>query len=111
MGYMAIVHTQGGNPYYLITENRNEGTVTNMITGLSAGEYSVLLYTIDEHGVPLKQAAGFPQTVIIHQHSSTTGTLYACIFPRLNFNFLIASKSALFGNQRFLLFPHMKYEC
>ena len=77
MGYMAIVHPRGGNPYYLVVENQNEGNMANMITGLSAGEYSVLLYTIDEHGVPLKQAAGFPQTVIIHQRSPTTSMLYA----------------------------------
>ena len=77
MGYMAIVHSQHGTSHYLITENQDEGNVTNILTGLSAGEYSVLLYTIDECGVPLKQAAGFPQTVIIHRNSSSTG-MHAC---------------------------------
>ena len=77
MGYMTIVvHSHHDTVHYLITENQDEGKVINKLTGLNAGEYSVLLYTIDEHGVPLKQAAGFPQTVFINQSSSYTGMLY-----------------------------------
>ena len=76
MGYMAIVvHLHHNTAHYLIAENQDEGNVTNKLTGLSAGEYSVLLYTIDEYGVPLKQAAGFPQTIFVNQSSSFTGML------------------------------------
>ena len=71
-----MVYSQNSDTHYLITEHQN---FSNMLTGLKSGEYSVLLYTIDEHGIPLKQPAGFPQTVDVHQNSSAAGKLQ-CIF-------------------------------
>ena len=65
MGYLAIIYSQKGDVNYLITENQDQDFMINMLTGLSDKEYSVLLYTIDKSGLPLKQAAGFPQTVFV----------------------------------------------
>lgn len=76
MGYMALVHSQYGTNHYIITENQDDKNVSDSIlSGLSAGEYSILLYMIDEHGVPLEQAAGFSQSVLVHRNSSTIGML------------------------------------
>ena len=67
MGYLAIAYSEDGNVHYLIAENQNESLISmNMLTDLSDSEYSIQLYTIDKHGLPLEQAAGFPQNVIIH---------------------------------------------
>ena len=66
MGYLAIAYSQYGDVHYLIAKNQNEGLISmNMLTDLSDGEYSIQLYTIVKHGLPLEQAAGFPQNVII----------------------------------------------
>ena len=65
MGYLAIVYSQEGDVNYIITENLpNQENVTSTLNGLSNKEYSVLLYTIEKDGLPMKQAAGFPQTII-----------------------------------------------
>ena len=74
MGYLAVVHSQDGDVNYLITENQDQDFVINMLSGLSDKEYSVLLYTIDKSGLPLKQAAGFPQTAFVDNQLDFSGT-------------------------------------
>ena len=71
MGYLAIIYSQDRGIHYLITEN--EEYVTNMLTGLTDGKYSVLLYTINETGLPFEQPAGFPQTVLIDNQDDYSG--------------------------------------
>ena len=67
MGYLAVAYSQYGDVHVLIVENPNESVIMmNVLTDLSDGEYSIQLYTIDKHGLPLEQAAGFPQNITIH---------------------------------------------
>ena len=73
MGYLAIIYSQESDVYYLITENQDQDFMINMLSGLSNKEYYVLLYTIDKSGLPLKQAAGFPQTVFVDNQLDFSG--------------------------------------
>ena len=45
----------------------------NMLSRLSDNEYSVLLYTIDKSGLPLKQVAGFSQAVFVDNQLDFSG--------------------------------------
>lgn len=68
LGYLAIVYSPE-EVKYLVTENRNEGVVVNNVNGLNDEEYSTLLYAINEKGIPLNQAAGFPSKVPVFREN------------------------------------------
>ena len=61
MGYMAIVFSENGDIHYLIEANRDYSEST--ISSLNDNNYTVLLYAINNSGLPSTQAAGFPQNV------------------------------------------------
>lgn len=64
LGYIALVHSNN-DINYLVTENTNEGVVTNHLKGLRSENYTTLLYAISESGLPIQQAAGFPTNISI----------------------------------------------
>ena len=64
LGYVALIY-DGEDVNYLVTENTHQGVVTNYLKGLSGENYSTLLYAINESGLPLNQAAGFPINVFV----------------------------------------------
>ena len=69
---MALVYSDK-DVHYLVTKNRDQGIVTNHLQGLGGKSYSTLLYAINESGLPLNQAAGFPTITNV----SITGNLQA----------------------------------
>ena len=75
LGYFAIVCAKDGDVHYLmiITENTDEEYVSGVLTGLNDGGYSVLLYTINETGLPLEQPAGFPKHLVINSQLDNFG--------------------------------------
>ena len=77
LGYMALVHSDDDDVNYLVTANNNEGVVTSHLKGLRSENYTTLLFAINESGLPLQQAAGFPTNVSIDRSISeqVEGTL------------------------------------
>ena len=81
LGYFAIVYAKDGDVRYLITENSDEEYVSGMLTGLNDGQYSILLYTINETGLPLEQPASFPKhVVVINSQLDNLGMYHKLIF-------------------------------
>ena len=74
LGYFAIVYAKDGDVRYLITENTDEEYTSGVLTGLNDGGHSVLLYTINETGLPLEQPAGFPKHVVINSQLDNLGS-------------------------------------
>lgn len=82
LGYVALVHSQADDDVnYLVTENSNQGIVTNHLSGLRSKGYTTLLFAINETGLPLQQAAGFPTDVSINGNfnEQIEGTLLYCL--------------------------------
>ena len=66
MGYMAIVYSGETNIIrYLVAENNNQGLVKRILTNLTSDTYITSLYALNRSGLPLRQAAGFPQRVSV----------------------------------------------
>ena len=65
LGYVALVHSDD-DVNYLVTANTNEGVVTNQLNSLRSRNYTILLFAINETGLPLQQAAGFPTNIAIY---------------------------------------------
>ena len=75
LGYMALVHSDD-DVNYLVTANTNEGVVTNELYGLRSRNYTTLLFAINETGLPLQQAAGFPTNIAIYEEQ-VEGIIYS----------------------------------
>lgn len=66
MGYMAIVYSGESNFIkYLVAENNNQGLVKRNLTNLTSDTYTTSLYALDRSGLPMRQAAGFPQRISV----------------------------------------------
>ena len=66
MGYMAIVYSEESSIIrYLVAENNNQGLVKRVLTNLTSDTYITNLYALNRSGLPLRQAAGFPQRVSV----------------------------------------------
>ena len=83
LGYVALVY-DGEDVNYLVTENTHQGVVTNHLQVLGGENYSTLLYAINESGLPLEQAAGFPTNISIIGNHQTQGTFH-CLLKRVNY--------------------------
>ena len=73
LGYLAIIYAKDGDVRYLITENSDEEYISGVLTDLNDEQYSILLYTINEYGLPLEQPAGFPKSVFINNSLDYSG--------------------------------------
>ena len=73
MGYIAIVYSGESNVKYLIVENDDQELVKGNLTNLTYDTYIANLYAIDQTGLPMRQAANFPQTVSVE--TLTTGMI------------------------------------
>ena len=58
---MAIVYSRE-NVNYLVAENHNQGFVKRNLTNLTTDTYITNLYALNKTGLPMRQAASFPQT-------------------------------------------------
>ena len=65
LGYLAMVYSHDNDIHYLISENLDEEYISASLSGLSNKEYSVLLFTINDTGLPLEQPARYPNQVFI----------------------------------------------
>ena len=84
VGYLTIIYSLNGDIHYLIMETSDKEYVTSMLTGLISEEYLVLLYTINETGLPLEQPAGFPQTVLVDNQLNYSGMYITCFVEYLH---------------------------
>ena len=74
MGYMAIVYSgESDRIRYLVAENNNKGLVKRILSNLTSAIYITNLYALNRSGLPLRQAAGFPQRVSVEM--SRTGMI------------------------------------
>ena len=78
LGHVALVYNSV-EANYLVTENRDQGIVTNHLKGLSGDNYTTLLYAISESGLPLEQAAGFPTNVSINGSDQLFEGTFHCL--------------------------------
>ena len=71
-GFLAIIHSNedNDNPHYLITQNNNQALVLGSLSNLRRGTYTIILFTIGKDGLPLRRAAGFPQTSSVLQEGT-----------------------------------------
>ena len=66
MGYMAIVYSgESSIIRYLVAENNNQGFVKRVLTNLTSDTYITSLYALNQTGLPMRQAADFPQRVSV----------------------------------------------
>ena len=66
MGYMAIVYSGESNIVkYLVAENNDQGLVRRNLSNLTSDTYITSLYALNRSGLPMRQAAGFPQAVLV----------------------------------------------
>ena len=66
---MATIYSieDSDNVHYLIAQNNNQEIVQGSLSNLTKDTYTIILYTLNQDGLPLRQPAGFPQNLSITQ--------------------------------------------
>ena len=67
-GFLAIIHSveDNNNIHYLVVQNNNQDIIKGNVSNLRKDTYTVILYTLNDNGLPSRQAAGFPQDLSIN---------------------------------------------
>ena len=89
LGYLATVYSHDNDVHYLISENLNEEYINASLNGLSKKEYSALLFTINDTGLPLEQPASYPNQVFIDDNPLDFSGMYLIAFINNILNYYI----------------------